>query len=499
MQRRASGLLLHIISLPSEYGIGDLGTEAYHFVEFLATAKQRYWQMLPLNPTANRYCHSPYSGTSAFAGNPLVISPEMLYRQGFLTRDEISNSPTFPQGRVDYTLTAPFKSKIIDLAFDRFKNSTIKSGYLQFCSKHKNWLDDYATFVALQRKYGGRSWCCWPAELRDRRKGILELAKSELKDVIDREKFIQYMFFEQWSSLKEHCNRLGVNLIGDIPLYVGHDSADVWANQDIFKLGSDKSPRVVAGIPPDYYSREGQVWDTPVYDWRVLKNAGYLWWIERLRHCLDIFDFVRLDHFQGFVSYWQIPASDKRASSGRWANGPGEDFLKQLLAAFPFERVIADDLGNINSEVKHLIERFKLTCIRVLQFAFDGACATNPHYPRNHVENCVVYTGTHDNNTTKSWFEDEISSGQKKVLLDHFECKLRESEVHWELIRLAMGSVAKLAVFPLQDILGLDEGARMNQPGTANGNWQWRLQPKYISAVTTEQLIKLTEISGRAE
>jgi 4-alpha-glucanotransferase len=493
MKNRASGVLLHITSLPSKYGIGDLGPEAYNFADFLIKAKQRYWQVLPLNQTD---C-SPYNGTSAFAGNTLALSPELLYRDGLLTRKEIQAAPVLPETRVNYRSAISHKTKLLMIAFERFKSTAKKSGYESFCSKNETWLEDFAMFSALRQHFHHHLWCDWPREIRDRKKHALKSIKAQLIGHIDREKFLQYMFFQQWFSLKQYCNRCGIKIIGDIPIYVAYESADLWAHPEIFKLTNTRKLRVVAGVPPDSFSRTGQLWGNPIYNWQVLKNRGYWWWVQRIKHLLTLFDIIRIDHFRGLISYWQVPAGSKTAKNGKWVNGPKEDFFKMLFKYFPSKPFIVEDLGYITADVTEVIKKFQLCCTSVLLSAFDDDPATNPHCPHNHVKNSVVYTGTHDTNTVKGWFAKEAKPEVKRQFFGYLGRRVPASQVHWELIRLAMSSVANLVIIPMQDVLGLDEQARMNRPGTVKNNWNWRLGPKEKTASIARKLAKLTEIFGR--
>jgi len=494
MKKRASGILLHITSLPSKYGIGDLGPEAYNFADFLAEAKQRYWQVLPLNPTDR----SPYNSTSAFAGNPLALSPELLYQQKLLTEKEIKAAPILPETQVDYRSVIFHKTKLLTLAFERFKRAAKKLGYEAFCSKNDSWLEDFAMFSALRQHFHRRLWCDWPREIRDRNKHAIKSIKAQLIEHIDREKFLQYMFFRQWDCLKRYCNQRGIKIIGDVPIYVSRESVDLWAHPEIFKLTNAKKPRVVAGVPPDSFSKTGQLWGNPVYNWQVLKKKGYRWWVRRIKQQMSLFDIIRIDHFRGFIAYWQVPAGHKTAKNGKWSNGPKEDFFEVLFEHFPSKPFIAEDLGYITADVTEVIEKFQLCCTRVLLSAFEGDPATNPHCPHNHVKNSVVYTGTHDTNTLKGWFVKEATPEAKRRLFDYLGHRVPAGRVHWELIRLAMSSVANLVIIPMQDILGLDEQGRMNRPGTVKSNWSWRLGPKEKTASIAGKLAKLTEIFGRA-
>ena len=532
-QKRASGLLLHITSLPSKYGIGDLGPQAYKFADFLARAKQKFWQMLPLNPiTLRQNPYSPYNCTSAFAGNTLLISPDLLYQQGLLLKDQLQDCPRFAKSKVEYPKVVSYKTKLLNAAYERFKVSKRQSDYERFCIENAAWLDDFALFVALRRHFGRALWCDWPAKLRDRKKDAIKTAGNTFAEAINREKFLQYMFFKQLFSLKSYCKRLGIKLIGDIPIYVAYDSADVWSNPEIFKLTKAKKNRFIAGVPPDMFSRTGQLWSNPVYDWAALKNTRYRWWLERIGHNLKLFDIVRIDHFRGFFAYWQVPADSSTAASGKWVKCPYDNFFNTLFKRFAPQAIIAEDLGLITPDVKTFIEKHHLTGMRVLQFGFDGNLAKNPHFPANHRKNTIVYTGTHDNNTAVGWFAKDATAAQKKILFACLGRKVSTNQINWELIKLAFASVSNLAIIPVQDVLGLGESARMNRPATIKGNWQWRLPslrqsntsaavgrplreksktkpglPRRSSSVTktggiltqqlAKKLVKLTEISGR--
>lgn len=499
MLKRASGLLLYITSLPSKYGIGDLGPDAFRFAEFLARAKQKFWQMLPLNPvTLRQNPYSPYNGISAFAGNHLLISPDLLYQQGLLLKSEINDCPEFSDSRVEYPKAVSCKTKLLNAAYERFKNSKRQSDYGEFAVENAAWLDDFALFVSLRQRFGRTLWCDWPAELRDRKKDAINSARNSFAEAIDREIFLQYLFFKQWFALKRYCSRRGVKLIGDIPIYVAYDSADVWGNPEIFKLTKAKRPRFIAGVPPDYFSKTGQLWGNPVYDWAALKNTRYRWWLERIKHNLKLFDMVRIDHFRGFFAYWQVPADSSTAASGKWVECPYEDFFNKLFKQVAPRSIIAEDLGHITSDVKTFIEKHRLMGMRVLQFGLDGNLAQNPHFPANHKKNVVVYTGTHDNNTAVGWFAKDATAAQKNVLFACLGRKVPTGQINWELIKLAFASVANLAIIPVQDILGLGESARMNRPGTIKGNWQWRLGRGQVKPQISKKLAKLTSASHRA-
>jgi len=497
MRKRASGILLHITSLPSKYGIGDFGPEAYKFVDFLKRANQNYWQILPLNYTTSYAAHSPYSCVSAFAGNPLLISPQFLCRRGLLTKSDIKDVPGLPQASVDYAKVTSYKKKLFQIAFRRFQDFVKPPDFELFCAQNRFWLDDFASFVVFRRHFGSSLWNQWPTAIRDRDKKALKSLKVQLQQEIEREFFLQYIFYQQWSDLKRYCNQNGIQIIGDIPIYVTFDSADVWSHPEIFKLSRAKKPSYVAGVPPDYFSRSGQLWGNPVYNWQRLKDSDYSWWIQRIKHNLSLFDLVRIDHFLGFVAYWQVPANHKTARHGQWIKGPKQDFFNVLLKHVPSAPIIAEDLGSVTADVRQIIDKFGFPCMRVLQFGFDGDAKKNPHILHNHIENCVVYTGTHDNNTIRGWFSKEAKPEQKKRLFDYLGRKVSTKEMHWHLIRLAMSSVARIAIIPMQDVLGLGQEARMNRPATTKGNWMWRLRPGQITTAVAGKLGDLTRIYGR--
>ena len=470
--KRGSGILLHITSLPSPHGVGDLGPWAYRIADFLSEAKQSYWQILPLNSMAPGHEGSPYHCSSVFAGNTLLISPELMVREGFLIEGDIGTPPSFSDV-VEYDRVLPYKEKILGKAYERFEKN---AEFENFCSENSSWLEDYALFVSL-RAHFGRDWSEWPAEVRDRNPEALQKLKELLHDKIEMEKFLQYVFFKQWFSLKSYCNQKGIRFIGDMPIYVNFDSAEVWANPEIFKLNGEKRPTFVAGVPPDRFSSTGQLWGNPVYRWEALKEDGYAWWIKRIEHDMKLYDLVRIDHFRGFVAYWEVPAGEKTALRGQWVKVPAEDFfttLRQHLTDLP---ILAEDLGIITPDVREIMDRFGIPGMRVLLFAFGEDLPTNPYAPHNHVKNCVVYTGTHDTNPVRGWFEKEATSEERERLFRYLGRKVSAEDVSWEFIRLAMMSVADTAILPMQDILGLGEEARMNRPATTEKNWQWRLSP----------------------
>ena len=497
MNRRGSGLLLHISSLPSPFGIGDLGPWAYKFADFLAETKQGFWQILALNPTEPAYANSPYHSMSAFAGNPLFISPELLVRDGLLAREDVEPLSDFPEQRVDYETIIPYKKRIFYRAYESFRKITDNHDYETFCGDNAHWLEDFTLFVALKAHFPGRVWSEWPPEIRDRERGALQSLKKQLHERIEMEKFIQYIFFKQWSAFKAYCNQKSIQIIGDMPIYVDYNSTDLWVNPEIFKLDEEKRPYVVAGVPPDYFSKTGQLWGNPVYRWETLKSTGYAWWIHRAEHQMKLFDLVRLDHFRGLVGYWEVPAGESTAINGRWVEAPAEDFFGVLLKRFPYLPVIAEDLGFITPDVREVVRRFDFPGIKVLLFAFGEDFPANPYIPHNLARNCVMYTGTHDNNTVRGWFENEATSKEVQRFYRYLGREAPAEEIHWEFIRLTMMSVADTVILPVQDILGIGEEARMNRPATTQGNWQWRLLPAQLTPRLSRRLLEMTEIYGR--
>ncbi|MEW6328294.1 MAG: 4-alpha-glucanotransferase [Thermodesulfobacteriota bacterium] len=499
MKRRGSGILLHITSLPSLYGVGDFGPSAYRFVDFLSETKQTFWQILPLTPINEAHGNSPYSSISAFAGNTLLISPELLVEDGFLSSSDIEAPPSFPREKVVYKAVTEYKTGLFRLAYDNFKNRKQKdSGFEKFCKENRYWLDDYVLFVALKKNFKGAIWNDWPVEVKNKKAEMNKEQKAGLRDKIESEKFLQYVSYKQWVALKTYCNDRGIHIIGDMPIYVNYDSADVWSNPEIFKLDENKKPVFVAGVPPDYFSSTGQLWGNPVYNWEALKKTGYAWWMRLIEHNLKLFNIIRLDHFRGLVAYWEVPAGEETAVNGRWVEVPVRDFFDKLLKRFPSLPIIAEDLGIITQDVKEILGLYQLPGMKVLLFAFGDDLATNPYVPHNHVKNCVVYTGTHDNNTAKGWFRKEARPEDKRRLFQYLGREVSEETVHQEFVRMAMMSVADLVIIPMQDILGLGEEARMNIPATADGNWTWRLLPEQLTPSLSASLSELTYIYGRA-
>ncbi len=502
---RASGVLLHPTSLPSAYGVGDLGANAYKFVDFLQKAKQSYWQVLPLGPTG--FGDSPYQSFSAFAGNMNMIAPELLVEDGFLTSEEINHKPDFPVGKVDFGKLYDWKNELLALAFEKFKQTTsvdLRGKFETFCQQEKYWLDDYALFRAVKKSQDQKLWLEWDEPLKLREDTALHFAKENLRDDIQSQKFQQWLFFRQWSDLKKYANDKNIKIVGDVPIFISLDSSDVWCNPQEFKLNADGSPRVVAGVPPDYFSATGQLWGNPIYNWDAMREDGFRWWISRVRATLKTVDVVRVDHFRGFAAAWEVPGGDTTAVNGQWVNVPGValfNSLKNALGDLPFW---AEDLGVITPDVEELRDGFGFPGMRILQFAFGGD-AKNHDLPHNYISNSVAYTGTHDNDTTVGWFNSGIGAGSTRdvsqIKKEHDFClKYLDSdgrEIHWDFVRAVWSSVANSALVPMQDLLGLGNDARMNLPGSTKGNWYWQCQDGDFSDEIAERLKSLTEIYGR--
>lgn len=494
--RRGSGVLLPVSSLPSPYGVGDLGPEAYRFVDFLCEAGQAYWQLLPLTPTDPAQGNSPYLSPSAFAGNPLFISLDLLVEEGLLQGRDLLERPPFQEGRADYEAALAWRERLLQQAWEAFRLSPPWQ-WEAFLQENAFWLQDYCLFRALKRHFGGKPWQRWPKGVRRRDREVLEPLKEQLKEEVQREAFLQFLFFKQWQALRRYCNRKGVQVIGDIPIYVTQDGADTWAHPEVFRLGPDGRPEAVAGVPPDCFSPTGQRWGNPLYRWDVLREERYGWWIERIKHNLALYDLLRLDHFRGFVAYWEIPPGQKDARKGRWVEGPGEDLFLELQRRFASLPIIAEDLGLITPDVREVMGRFGFPGMRVLQFAFGEDFPNSPYLPHNYPRNCVAYTGTHDNNTLCGWFAEEATAAEKERLFRYLGRKVQQGELAWELVRLLMASVADGVVVPVQDLLGLGSEARMNRPASSRGNWRWRLKAGDLTQGLALRLRELTETYGR--
>lgn len=475
---KASGILLHPTSLPGRFGIGDLGDEAYRFANFLVASGQSLWQVLPLGPTDEG--GSPYSSYSAFAGNTLLISPDKLVEDGLLEKSDLDDFALHETERVDFEQSRKTKNAFLKKAFERFHQTgdrTLRESLEMFKQENASWLDDYALFQGLKKANGGKAWLEWDQPLARREPEALSRARRDLRDEIEAQKFFQFLFFKQWHALKTFCNQRGIQIIGDVPIFVAHDSADVWTNREQFKLDDHGRPRVVAGVPPDYFSETGQFWGNPLYNWDRMREDGFGWWIERLRASFQLFDIVRLDHFRGFAACWEIPAGETTAQNGGWVETPGRELFSAVRDTLGDLPIIAEDLGVITPDVVELRKEFGFPGMRVLQFAFNGE-EDNVNLPQNYERDVVAYTGTHDNDTTVGWFnqlsEMKITDVEKtrESCLNYLQSDGRE--INWDFIRVVLASVAGSTIIPLQDVLGLGSEARMNIPNTISGNWSWR-------------------------
>jgi 4-alpha-glucanotransferase len=489
---RRSGIVLHPTSLPGKCGIGDLGEWAYRFADFLSEGGITVWQVLPLGPPG--YGNSPYQCFSSMAGNPLLISLEALLQEGWLAGSDLEGTE-FPDGRVDFNAVIPFKYKLLRKAAGAFferAQAHQRQEFESFCNEKSHWLDSFADFVALKQMNGGGCWAEW------------KQVRHPHSHLVMEQKFIQFEFFRQWLALKRTCNDMGIRIMGDIPIFVAHDSADVWASPEMFDLDDSGMPLHVAGVPPDYFSETGQLWGNPLYRWDEMERTGYRWWIERVHSVLELVDFVRIDHFRGFEKYWSIPAGAETAASGEWLEGPGDKLFSAFQKEFGKIPFIAEDLGHITPEVHELRDRWEFPGMRILQFAFGNESSTDYFKPYNFIPRCVVYTGTHDNDTTLGWFQtvDPGGTQTEEQMRSEREYALRYvqsdgSQIHWDFIRLAISSVAEDAIFPMQDVLGLGTEARMNKPASVARNWEWRLLPEQLRPELSSRLRMLNRTYGR--
>jgi 4-alpha-glucanotransferase len=493
--------------LPGRYGVGDLGHEAYRFVDFLVAAGQSLWQVLPLGPTG--YGNSPYQCFSAFAGNTLLVSPDLLVEQGLLAPSDLSRAASFADERVEYGAAFELKDALLGKAFENFKTANpavVRAGFEEFKANAAAWLDDYALYRSLKRERDEVAWTSWEEPLVRREASALASARARLSDEIEEVKFKQFLFFDQWSRLREYCHGQNVSVVGDIPIFVAHDSADVWAQPRQFRLGADGRPAVVAGVPPDYFSRTGQLWGNPLYDWERMREDGFRWWVARVRAMLSLVDVIRIDHFRGFAAFWEIPGGDETAERGRWVFAPGRELfrvVKQELGVLP---IIAEDLGFITPDVISLRDEFDFPGMRILQFGFSTD-ATNKDLPHNYVRNTVVYTGTHDNDTAVGWFQSRPDGGgsvrsaaqverERRYCLDYLASD--GSEINWDFIRAVYASAGDTALVPLQDVLGLGSESRMNIPATMSANWSWRFKDGALDEELGVRLRRLAELYGRS-
>jgi len=492
--KRSAGIILHPTSLPGADGIGDLGPEAYRWIDFLAETGCTLWQVLPLGPTG--YGDSPYQCFSAFAGNPYLISPALLLDEGLLTRNDLSDRPDFPAGGIQYGEVIQWKVTLLDRAFAHFQKSAsaaLRAEFETFQQQQANWLVDFALFMAIKEANGGVAWNNWPVGLRQRDPEALAAFRQENPEAILRHTLRQFLFFRQWQAVRQYANQHEVHILGDIPIFVAFDSADAWSHPELFFIDADGQPTVVAGVPPDYFSPTGQLWGNPLYRWEVHKQTGYAWWVERLRATLQQVDIIRLDHFRGFAGYWEIPAGMPTAEHGRWVPGPGADFFTAVQQALGDLPIIAEDLGDITPEVNKLRKQFKLPGMKIFQFAFSTS-ADDPFLPHNYPVNCVAYSGTHDNDTALGWYQNATES--ERDLCRRYLARSGD-DIAWDMIRAIWGSVACMALAPLQDFLRLGNEARMNYPGRASGNWTWRMPPDALSGYLLNGVKEFNFLYGR--
>ncbi len=504
---RRSGVLLHPSSLPGSYGIGEIGPDASRFVDTLHGMGQTLWQVLPLGPTS--FGNSPYQSPSTFACNPLLISFDALVEEGLLPRERLTDFPLLPAQRVDYGAAIPARFRVLREVCDHFERRAtpvLRDAFDAFCSREAGWLESYALFQALKEGHNLAPWIHWPRPLALRQKRALAEARERYAPEIAAQRVLQFLFDWQWRQLREHGRARGVQIIGDIPIFVAHDSADVWANPSLFHLDDGGRPTVQAGVPPDYFSATGQLWGNPLYRWDLHRDSGFAWWTARVRRVLELVDIVRIDHFRGFQAYWEIPAGAATAVDGRWAEGPGADLFDAMLAQLGQLPIIAEDLGVITEEVEALRDLYAFPGMRILQFAFGPDPQAEGFRPAAVPENCVVYTGTHDNDTTVGWFRSKPGRGstrtaaairkERQAIREYFGTN--GSDIHWRLIDEALRSAADTAIVPLQDVLGLGSEARMNLPGESEGNWEWRYAGESLTGGLQQQLRHLTEQTGRA-
>jgi len=491
---RSSGTLVHPTSFPAKYGMGDLGHEAYQFIDYLISTGQSVWQVLPLGPTG--YGNSPYASYSAFAGNPYLISPDLLHDKGLLTADEIAKAELPIEVRADYEGSYQKKDEAYKTAFNSFKSSRTADDTKRleaFRKANEYWLDDYTLFMACSLSNERKPWNQWPRDLAQRKSSAIKKIRKELAGVIEYQTWLQFEFFEQWFALKEYANSKQVRVVGDIPIFVDHNSADVWSHPAYFEVDKQGNRKLVAGVPPDYFSETGQLWGNPLYKWDALKKDNFSWWIERFRQMFELFDAIRVDHFRGFDEYWEVSAKEETAINGTWVKAPGVDLFKTIKKKLGTLPIIAEDLGVMTPGVEELRDMFGFPGMKILQFAFDSDSANN-FLPHNYPQNCVTYTGTHDNDTTIGWYQQapEVEKHRAREYT-----KSDGSEIQWELIRLGMLSVADQAIFPLQDFMNLESTHRMNTPGTVGENWLWRYTPEMLDNIDTERIRKLTEMGNR--
>jgi 4-alpha-glucanotransferase len=491
---RSSGIILHPTSLPGKYGTGTLGKEAYFFINFLKATKQKLWQILPVGPTDAINC--PYQNTSAFAGNPLLIDVELLLEDGLLNKNDLDTVLTFTDTEANFAIASEFKFPLLKKAYNNLKiqaNKEAVAAFDQFYSKNKSWLRDFSLFMALREHFRQQAWNEWEPQIKHRSSEAMKQYSLLLKDEIQYHRFVQFVFYKQWYKLKKYAARSGVKIIGDIPIFISYDSADVWANPELFQIEKQLLPKSVSGVPPDFFSKTGQLWGNPLYDWSNSRKKLFKWWKKRLDHLLKQVDIVRIDHFIGFSRYWSVPYGEKTAVNGKWKNAPGMELLHYLNKKTGLNRLIVEDLGEVTKEVIKLRDHFNLPGMRILQFAF-GSDTNNPSLPHHYMPHSVVYTGTHDNDTLVGWYK-KLNRNERKFIKNYLDCK--ETRINWDMIRLAWASVAMFAITPLQDILSLGNEARMNIPGTTAGNWNWRYESNQLTRKIKAELKKVTQLYGR--
>jgi 4-alpha-glucanotransferase len=491
--KRKSGILCHPTSMPSRYGIGEMGQAMLGFIDFLTRAGQSIWQILPLGPTG--YGDSPYQPFSAFAGNPLLIGLDWLREDGLIHEADLVRHDPFPEDRVVYGRVIDYKNKVLRRSYERFcsASGTLRAEAESFYQQNLDWLEDFALFMAIKRHLNFAVWTAWPQGIALHQAEAVDHWHGALAQEVDYERYLQFQFDRQWRRVRAYAHQANITIMGDIPIFMGHDSVDVWSHQELFQLDDRGQPLVVAGVPPDYFSPTGQLWGNPHYRWDLMRENGYAWWVARLRAVLNRVDLVRLDHFRGFSGYWEVPAGEKTAIHGCWVRGPGPHLfhtVKQALGSLP---IIAEDLGVITADVVALRQQFGLPGMRVLQFAFDGD-ASSPHLPHNYTVDSVVYTGTHDNDTAIGWYGGRTEEGKHRVRV---YAGTDGRSINWDLIRLAMTSVGEVAVFPLQDVLGLGGEGRLNTPGRPDGNWTWRYREGMLQPQLADALRELAHVSGR--
>jgi 4-alpha-glucanotransferase len=492
--KRSCGILCHPTSMPGRFGIGELGTSMYRFIDFLVEAGQSIWQILPLGPTG--YGDSPYQPFSAFAGNPLLIGLEPLLAEGLLDEEDVALAQPFPQDAVLYGPVIEFKNRALRRSYARFNQQTpraLRKEFAAFRAEEHAWLEDYALFMALKLQFNWAVWTDWEPGIALRQEKALTHWRRTLRDEVDYQCYLQFLFARQWREVKRYANDAGITLVGDVPIFMGHDSADVWSHRELFRLDEQGRPTVVAGVPPDYFSPTGQLWGNPLYRWDVLRADGYAWWLARLKRVFAQVDFMRLDHFRGFSGYWEVAADAETAIDGHWVKGPGSELFHAIERAFGGLPIIAEDLGLISADVIALREELGLSGMRVLQFGFEGD-AGSPHLPHNLPRDCVIYTGTHDNDTTAGWYATRDAEVQHRVRV---YTGTDGNQISWTFIRLAMNSVAEIALFPLQDVLGLGTEARLNRPGDPHGNWAWRYRESMLTPALADALRQMARVAGR--